>query len=300
MTLILETGAGTPNANSYVTAAFVTSYLTERARETENSWDSAGTERQEEAAIAASAYIDQRWGPRFKGIRLQLNLQARAASGTLTFGAIPLANETLTLGQKVYRFVSSLSQENDVLIGSTILESLTNLKAAINNEGGSNYHEDTIQNYEAFALDPETSTMALSAQSNGENGNVITLATDITSASVTSSTLTGGLDGGVQPMEFPRKNLRDRNGVLVTGIPLKLKQATAEYAVRSLSAELFRDPTVGSLAGDVKRVREKVGPIEEETEFVDGTYLRERLIPYPAADRLLQDYVLSGGRVIRG
>ena len=82
-------------------------------------------------------------------------------------------------------------------------------------------------------------------------------------------------------------------------IPLKLKQATAEYADRARAAALAPDPTVSTYSAQVKRVREKVGPIEEETEFVDGSHLVKLLVPYPAADRLLSEYVFPAGLAVR-
>ena len=49
MAFVLETGSGTPGANAYTTPAFVTSYLTDRAREDENDWAFKVLAEQQEA-----------------------------------------------------------------------------------------------------------------------------------------------------------------------------------------------------------------------------------------------------------
>lgn len=97
-----------------------------------------------------------------------------------------------------------------------------------------------------------------------------------------------------QPLSFPRAGLYDRAGQPVEGIPDNLKRATAEYALRALSAALMPDPTVNA-TGVVTGTREKVGPIETETSY-SGFMQNGRLRAYPAADRLLAQYVAGGGR----
>lgn len=102
-----------------------------------------------------------------------------------------------------------------------------------------------------------------------------------------------------QPLGFPRLNLYDRAGQLVEGIPTNLKKATAEYALRALSNELLPDPTTEANGAVVAGVRQKVGPIETETTY-QATMGVRLLKPYPAADRLLSEYVQGGGaRAVR-
>src|SRR5690554_3813411 len=72
-----------------------------------------------------------------------------------------------------------------------------------------------------------------------------------------------------QALEFPRKSLRDRTNSIVEGIPAKLKQATAEYALRAIDNELAPDPEVHASGNRVTGMREKVGPIEEEFSFAE-------------------------------
>ncbi len=136
---------------------------------------------------------------------------------------------------------------------------------------------------------------------------------------------------GDQALEWPRLDAWDDSGYSFADIPVKLKQAVAEYAIRSLTLfELSPDPrspvqpqshltgaTQSTEAtGEVAKLREKVGPIEEETEFRDATgsisaagnaskssLVSDYNIPeYPAADMLLQGLLISSlsRRIARG
>jgi uncharacterized protein involved in response to NO len=295
MALVVETGAGTPGANAYVPVAFVTSYLSDRGRSTENGWTASTTGAKEAAIIAATDYIETRWGSRFLGSRLRVVVSGREASGVVTFTGQPSNAETVTVGLQVYRFVTTLAQANDVLIGGTLAESIENLQLAVNSPtlDADAVHEDTFINYQVVAAITAT-TIEFVAQVEGESGNLIALSTTVTGASVSAATLTGGVDGGEQPLSFPRAGLYTRDGSQVVGIPVRLKQATAEYAVRAMAAVLAPDPTVDDRLVPVVRKREKVGPIEEETEYAAGG-IPVVTKPYPAADRLLAEFVSSSG-----
>ena len=97
-----------------------------------------------------------------------------------------------------------------------------------------------------------------------------------------------------QALEFPRTPW--------AGIPTNLKKATAEYALRASSAPLAPDPVQDPSGYQVSRRMEKVGPIEERTDFafLGPGAVRQLLKPYPAADLLLRQFISSGqGRVIR-
>lgn len=110
-----------------------------------------------------------------------------------------------------------------------------------------------------------------------------------------------------QPLLFPRRNLFDRDGIPVIGIPLKLLYGMAEYSVRarqldavtSIPVPLVPDPTQDPLGGNVTGLREKVGPIETATTYQAGTANSGSLPAYPAADRFFSEYVRRGGVVIR-
>lgn len=103
-----------------------------------------------------------------------------------------------------------------------------------------------------------------------------------------------------QALEFPRDAFVDEND---NGyIPDALKKATAEYALRASSAPLAPDPVQDPSGYQVSRRMEKVGPIEERTDFafLGPGAVRQLLTPYPAADMLLRSLLKNTqGRVIR-
>ena len=70
-----------------------------------------------------------------------------------------------------------------------------------------------------------------------------------------------------QRLSWPRANVIDYDGLIIspTSIPRKLKEATAEAALKSLVGEI-----VENNVGGIKREMNKVGEIETETEYVGG------------------------------
>lgn len=103
-----------------------------------------------------------------------------------------------------------------------------------------------------------------------------------------------------QALSFPRLNLYDFEGYVVSGLPTRLKHAVAEYAKRALTAELAPDPTVDESGFNVLSTRKKIGPLEKEIQFANGgtpTIYK----PYPSADKLLSEYINgSSSRIQRG
>lgn len=87
----------------------------------------------------------------------------------------------------------------------------------------------------------------------------------------------------LQPLQWPRLYAYDVNGLAYEGIPVLLKRATAEYAMRALSASLLPDPDRSQ--GPTTLMRKKVGPIETETRYAE--VVPPILQDYPLADRLL-------------
>lgn len=300
MPLILETGAGVQNANSYILPAFVTTYLTERGRETENTWSTSTTAQQEAACIAATDYIDSRWGRRFKGVKATRFAGAKAIA-RVDFTDVPTALDTLTLGDQVYTFVASLSDfaNGEVLIGANAAATVVNLIAAINgNTSNENFSRALEANYHAEAAAESGSDVQirLTARQEGLAGNDITF-TESADNTTIFSTFVNGRDEGSQTLEFPRASLFDQDGQRVIGIPVRLKQAAAEYAVRAIGSALYRDPTIDDTGRTVTEKFEKVGPIEERTVYEEGAALSQLIKPYPSADRLLADYVRPSGAV---
>jgi len=304
MTLTLETGGGLRIANSYVDETFVDAYLTERNRETENTWSSRTAAVKEAAMIAASSYIDQRWGPLFKGVR-QNYFNGINAQAIISIDGVPTADDTITLGSLTYTWKAALSTLgiDEVIIGATAADSADNLIAAINGAtgGGTVYSSAMIVNDSAVAglEDGSTTSIVLTAPNMGASGNSIPLSESGTNTSITS-TFVNGTDNAPQAMEFPRTGLYDYDGRTVVGIPLLLKHAAAEYAVRQVGTALWADPSVDESGKVITEKKEKVGPIEEMTKFSDGAAIDNLIKPYPAADKLLAQYVYPAGSVVRG
>lgn len=102
-----------------------------------------------------------------------------------------------------------------------------------------------------------------------------------------------------QALSFPRLYIFDRSGLQIEGVPDKLKKATAEYALRALTATLMPDPEVADSGAMVIGNRQKIGPIETEVTYAASMGVRT-LKAYPAADKLLYELVTSGGaRAVR-
>lgn len=103
-----------------------------------------------------------------------------------------------------------------------------------------------------------------------------------------------------QALEFPRDAFKDADGD--TYLPEVLKKATAEYALRASSAPLAPDIEQDPSGFQVSRRMEKIGPIEERTDFafLGPGAIRQLLTPYPAADMLIRTLLKhTQGKVIR-
>jgi hypothetical protein len=89
-----------------------------------------------------------------------------------------------------------------------------------------------------------------------------------------------------QELEWPRQFAYDDRGNSVTGLPVAVKWAVCEYALRALTAALMADPAQADDSGRSVKVREEaVGPIVEKIEYERGaTY---SMPDYPIADRML-------------
>lgn len=308
MTLIVENGSGVAGANSNVSLAFVLQYLTDRNRQTENGWTGPGGVEEEAACIAGTDYIENRFRSAFLGNKEFSDISL--ARATLTFTANPLAAEVVVLGDETYTFVAALVAAGDVLIGATLAESVANLIGAINldvNLSGTGFEATTAENVLARANQFYGDQIVGFANTVGTAGNSVASTTTVTGASWNFATLTGGTDFALaQRLSFPRSSLFDRDGNAVLGMPDPLLFATAEYAVRArlivagVATELAPDPTIDPLGGNVTGFRTKVGPIEEATTYQPGSANSGTLPAYPAADRLLREYVRRGGVVIRG
>lgn len=97
----------------------------------------------------------------------------------------------------------------------------------------------------------------------------------------------GNRMGNIQGRLFPRSNATDNSGFLIEGIPDELIRAACELAGRAISAQLSSDDARG---GMIKRKREKLEGLEEETEYADFAPTETR---YGVIDKMLAE-ILDG------
>jgi hypothetical protein len=281
MTLLVEDGSGIYEANSYVGLSYAHSYLHRRNRNT--AWDAASTALREAALVAATDYLDKRFGSSFLGNKAYLDLIV-AASNYLQFNAQPVAANTITVGTVTVTFVAAAPAAGEVLIGASLPITLTNLLAELAS------HPDVD-----FELAGSTSIIARNKLA-GEQDEIACSAVS-SSFSWDYDNLIGGADCAEQMLEWPRAGAVSRAGVEFTGIPDKLRQATVEYASRALTETLMPDPVTGDTGQEIRRLFEKVGPIETETAY--SATVKQIFKKYPEADRLLVELIGANGGVYR-
>lgn len=103
-------------------------------------------------------------------------------------------------------------------------------------------------------------------------------------------------NGRAQSLEWPRSNATDRNGEEIESgaIPREVVSATAEAAQRELAGvALSPDVTPGQA---VKRTREKIGPIEEETEFAASC--ASPLPTITTVDHILEPILVAANQMV--
>lgn len=93
-----------------------------------------------------------------------------------------------------------------------------------------------------------------------------------------------------QGLSWPRIEVYDREGYVLTGVPKGIKNACAEYMRRALAAELAPDPE-----GQSNVIREKIAVLE--TEFLPAAIPKFK--PYPTADALIAEFIYSGSSCYR-
>lgn len=277
MTIIVENGSGIYGANSGVSVAYITQYLTDRGRETENGWSTASVSAKEAAAIAATQYVELRFGSRIKGYK-QFRFEADYASATVSFTGSTTSGETVTIGYTTY----TLSDN------ATATLAASELVALVQGQG------DTLVGTVADVSDVVTITLS----SSGESGNYTPLT--VSGANFTATAFTGGRDGTEQLTTFPRTNLFNSQGTSLSGMRREYLWALCEYAVRAAGSKLAPDPTVDASGKSVQSSKKVVGPIEKTIVYSEGGAIDFMMKPYPEADRLLSTFIGSAnGGVMR-
>lgn len=101
-----------------------------------------------------------------------------------------------------------------------------------------------------------------------------------------------------QLLEWPRVSAFYRDGRWASGVPIEVRMATAEYALRGLAETLAPDPEYSDSNALVTGKLEQAGPVKEETQYGgDGAVISFR--KYPLADSLLKELVTKGTELLR-
>lgn len=116
------------------------------------------------------------------------------ATATLTLTGNATENQTVTIGDKVYRFKATPAAINDVDIGGTASVTIDNLIAAINGAAGAGtlYFTGTVAHPLVTAAAGAGDTMDLTAKALGPAGNGIVLAETLSAGSWNRETTLGG------------------------------------------------------------------------------------------------------------
>ena len=138
-------------------------------------------------------------------IGLRIVPEAAASAGTLTFGGVPIADEIVTIGTRVYTFKAVPAAADEIDIGASATVSLDNLIKSINGKGtpGTEYGTGTAINTDVWAEQGTGDTMDVWARRLGTVGDAIVSTTDVTAALWGAGTLSGGVDHGSTPANSP-------------------------------------------------------------------------------------------------
>lgn len=117
-----------------------------------------------------------------------------AATGTATFSANPIANDTLTIAGTAITFVASGATGNQVNIGVTLATTLANLMSLLITSVDANLIKCTYTINAAQTVITITANQLVSTNAfAGSAGNALTLAKSSSSITVSGATLSGGV-----------------------------------------------------------------------------------------------------------
>lgn len=100
-----------------------------------------------------------------------------------------------------------------------------------------------------------------------------------------------------QALSFPRSGVIDVEGRTLpsTTIPLNLKRATVEAAVRFLDPDISLDGDILRTDTGVKRLKQKFDVMEQEVEFIGVAQERDT---FTRIDQLLSEFLVSAAKRI--
>jgi len=291
MNFLVENGSGNYNANALAGLGFVQQYL--RVRGLAVSWDVATVASQKEWIIEATDYLENRWGNRFQGKKAITNIVV-SAYNFLNLLAQPSNLDTFTIGAITYRFTTTVSTAYDITIGVSLAATVSNVISAINLTGTNDleYATGTLINADVSVDSFSESSIRITSRLVGELGNESAVCSSAT-VNFDFDNLYNGLNVAEQNLSFPRLYLYSSTGIPVTGVPLKIKKAIAELAYRAQTGSLMADPVIDSTGMQVTKTFDKVGPIEQEREYVGGSG-QSLFKKFPIVENLVKEFIIGG------
>jgi hypothetical protein len=158
------------------------------------------------------------------------DVEEATAAGTLTFTGQPADGQTVTIGSRTYTFrttISSPGAVGDVKIAASAAFTLFNLHSCLRppeNGGGpgidyslANVLQPVPHHPEVDSVAPIALTFDVTAKLAGAAGNAIVTTTNVTGASWTAATLTGGADEGTTEVEITDLTVIDKTGGVALG-----------------------------------------------------------------------------------
>jgi hypothetical protein len=286
MAVVVETGAGLPNADVFTSEANALAYLTS---------------------------LGLSWA------------ENPAATVSLTLAIQPSNGDTITLDSKTYTFQSSLTNsDGNIAIGSSLATTQQRLVSAVNltGVGGTDYAAAMTLHPSVTAGSFSSNVAQFIAKATGSVGNSIVSTETFASASnlFSAATLSGGIDRrehelrraaiwlgtltyrGTKKLEsqalpFPRAWLRDLEGYLRSEVtvPIEIERANALVAHKiSLGYDPLADVTDPSV---VEASMVQVGPIKVSKQFTGGQSLTGSYV-FRDVRALLRVLTIDADRVV--
>lgn len=170
--------------------------------------------------------------------------QPKKSQASVIFLSQPSDGDTLTITGIAYRFKATPAALGDILIGTAIADTLTNLLAALQGTTSANYFTGTKPLIDASA-EVGTASLFLEAYNAGQAGNALTLA-QLGGSSVrytlSGAVFTGGMNGGA---------IRTSQGrIAIAAMPLNSETLTVGSTVYTFSTSSNAGNNINiSLAG---------------------------------------------------
>lgn len=105
-----------------------------------------------------------------------------------------------------------------------------------------------------------------------------------------------------QATEWPRLNAFDIDETLINGIPIEVKEATAEYGLQALNGDLYITPTQEATGQTLRREENQVtvDGVKRAKEFFRGANTGFHLPKVPVADQKLRarGLIRVGGKLV--